>query len=160
MVKGFLQAKRNAALAVILSVSLLPSVVNAHEGATGIVKERMDAMKEMGDSMKIMGDMVKGKRPFERQAFVDGASIVSKNSPQIPDLFPQGSDGHKSDALPEIWQQWSQFENKAQGTLDEAKKLQRVLDNGGDEKALKKQFVMLGKSCKSCHTDFRKKKKK
>lgn len=34
---------------------------NAHTGATGVVKQRMDAMSGMADAMKSMASVVKGK---------------------------------------------------------------------------------------------------
>lgn len=145
---------------LMCAAAILPFEVNAHEGATGIVKERMDAMKEMGDSMKVMGDMVKGKRPFESEAFVEGSRVVTKNSPQIPRLFPEGSGGGKSEAVPRIWREWEQFEALAERTAKEAETLNELSTNGADSRILRKQFVILGKSCKSCHTDYRKKKEK
>ena len=146
--------------AALLSLSLIAPQLSAHEGATGVVKERMDAMKAMGDNMKRMGAMVKGKQAFEIQAFVEGAAVVSEHSPHIPMLFPEGSGSGKSEALPKLWQQWDRFEKLAVDTSKEADKLGELAASGADEKALKRQFVMLGKSCKSCHTDYRKKKKK
>ena len=147
-------------LSPVCATALLLSVVNAHEGATGIVKERMDAMEEMGDVMKVMGDMVKGKRPFEAEAFVEGSRVVAKNSPQIPKLFPEGSGGGESEALPRIWREWDEFEALAERTTKEAETLNDLSSNGADSRTLRKQFVVLGKTCKSCHTDYRKKKEK
>ena len=144
---------------LLVSSVLLPSWASAHGGATGIVKERMDAMKEMGDTMKVMGDMVKGKRPFEADAFAEGAKIVSKHSPMIPSLFPEGSGGGASEALPKLWKEWEQFEEMSRRTAEEADKLGELSVNGAASRSLKKQFIKLGKSCKSCHTDYRKKKK-
>ena len=144
----------------LLLAALLPSWVSAHQGATGVVKERMDAMKEMSDQMKIMGDMLKGKRPFEIQAFVDGSTIISKHSPEIPGLFPKGSGGHESEALPKLWHEWDRFEMKAKRAATEASKLADLSLNGEDQMVLRKQFMALGKSCKSCHKDYREKKEK
>lgn len=146
-------------ISLCLSTALLPSFASAHSGATGIVKERMDSMKEMGDTMKVMGDMVKGKRPFQVEAFVEGSKVVSKHSPNIPSQFPEGSGGGKSEALPRLWKEWDQFEAMAKRTTEEAEKLGELSMNGADPRSLKKQFIKLGKSCKSCHTDYRKKKK-
>ena len=144
----------------VFTFSALNSVVaHGHGGATGIVKERMDSMKEMGDAMKVMGDMVKGKRDFERSAFQQGAKTVTKHSPDIAKLFPEGSGGGVSEALPKLWLEWDQFKSLADKTTQEAHKLGELSDNGADRRALTKQFVTLGKSCKSCHTDYRKKKK-
>ena len=150
---------QSIALTALLSLALVSSWVSAHTGATGIVKERMDAMKDMSEQMKVMGDMIKGKRVFDVQAFIDGSAIVAKHSPEIPGLFPKGSGGHQSEALAKLWNEWDRFEVKAKRTAEEADKLGELSKSGADRKALRKQFVMLGKSCKSCHKDYRKKKK-
>jgi cytochrome c556 len=142
----------------VCAVTPLSPRVSAHDGATGIVKERMAAMKEMGDAMKVMGDIVKGKRPFEREAFVEGSRVVAKNSPQIPRLFPEGSGGGKSEALPRVWQEWQQFQALADRTAKEAEKLNELSSNGADSRTLRTQFMSVGKTCRSCHTDYRKKK--
>ncbi|OMH31753.1 cytochrome c [Motiliproteus sp. MSK22-1] len=150
---------QSIALTALLSLALVSSWASAHSGATGIVKERMDAMKDMSDQMKVMGDMIKGKQAFDVQAFIDGSAIVAKHSPEIPGLFPKGSGGHQSEALAKLWNEWERFEVKAKRTAEEADKLSELSKSGADQNALRKQFVMLGKSCKSCHKDYRKKKK-
>jgi len=152
-------AARSLTASLILIAALAPSGVYAHGGATGIVKERMDAMSAMADAMEVMGDMVKGKRPLKREAFVDGSNVVAEHSAEITGLFPEGSSGGKSDALSKLWQQWGQFEAMAKRTQNEADKLGELSGNSGDNRSLKVQFIKLGKSCKSCHTDYRKKKK-
>ncbi|MCW8887089.1 MAG: cytochrome c, partial [Motiliproteus sp.] len=145
-------------VAVIFS-AITSTTAMGHGGAKGIVKERMDSMKEMGDAMKVMGDMVKGKRDFERSAFKQGAETVSKHSPKIPEFFPKGSGGGVSEALPKLWLEWDQFTSVVDRTTEEAQKLGELSTNGADRRALTKQFISLSKSCKSCHTDYRKKKK-
>ncbi|OMH31755.1 cytochrome c [Motiliproteus sp. MSK22-1] len=150
---------RTLSVFLLLSVTVVPSWVYAHGGATGVVKERMDAMSAMGDAMEIMGDMVKGKRPFESSAFLEGAKAVIDHSAKITVLFPEGSLSAKSEALPKLWTEWDQFVVMVKRTEKEADKLAALAENGSDSRALKKQFVKLGKSCKSCHTDYRKKKK-
>lgn len=146
-------------VALLINTTLTPSQVQAHGGATGIVKERMDAMTAMGDAMEIMGDMVKGKRQLNVEAFVEGAEIISKHSAEITELFPKGSGGGKSEALPNLWQEWDQFEAIAKRAQREADQLNRLAVSGNNNRDLKMQFIKLGKSCKSCHTDYRKKKK-
>jgi len=51
-----------------ISSFLLAGIVYSHTGATGIVKERMDAMLDMGDKSKLVADMFKGKSEFDRNA--------------------------------------------------------------------------------------------
>ena len=37
----------------------------AHSGATGVMKERMDAMGEMGDEMKRLAPMMRGQTAYD-----------------------------------------------------------------------------------------------
>lgn len=96
------------------AVTLMVSSTVAHDGATGIVKERMDHMKAMGASMKSLAKMVNG------QATYDGGE-VSKLAAQFAEgsgaamtkLFPEGTNAHPSEAKAEIWQKWDKFQHLA-----------------------------------------------
>ena len=48
-------------LSLAVAVGGTTSLVYAHSGAKGMVKERMEMMKGMGDAMKTMGAMFKGE---------------------------------------------------------------------------------------------------
>ena len=55
-----LHLRRAAALSMLLAACA--GLALAHEGATGVVKERMDLMKGQAKQMKLIGDMAKGKK--------------------------------------------------------------------------------------------------
>ena len=54
-------------LAVVLLLAV-PLASAAHSGATGIVKERMDAMKDIGRATKLVAAMFQGKQPYDAAA--------------------------------------------------------------------------------------------
>ena len=83
--------------------------LSAHDGATGVVKQRMEAMSDMGDAMKAMASMVKGKQAFEPALFIQSGETIAEHSDMMPKLFPAGSMVGKSEALPAIWQQWDDW---------------------------------------------------
>ena len=56
---------------LIVCSFLLADLANSHSGATGVVKERMDAMTDRGDKSKLVADMFKGKTEFDRIAITD-----------------------------------------------------------------------------------------
>ena len=56
---------------LIVCSFLLAGIGNSHSGASGVVKERMDAMTDMGDKSKLVADMFKGKTEFDRIAITD-----------------------------------------------------------------------------------------
>ena len=145
------------ALTLLLGFSVVGMTV-AHEGATGIVKERMDMMKSMGDASKAIGKMIKDQTAFDAAQIAEHADTINTQSQHILTHFPEGSLQHASEALPSIWENWPQFEQITQQLQTESAALVDVAENGGDKKAVMRQFAKMGKTCKSCHEDFRKKK--
>lgn len=132
--------------------------VSAHDGATGVVKQRMEAMSDMGDAMKAMASMVKGKQAFEPALFIQSGETIAKHSDMIPELFPAGSMEGKSEAVPAIWQQWDDFFSLGYRTKTDAEALVKMAQEGSELRPLTKQFVKLANDCKACHKDYRKKK--
>ena len=136
------------------SISVLESI----HGATGVVKQRMEAMSDMGDAMKAMASMVKGKQAFEPALFIQSGETIAEHSDMMPKLFPAGSMVGKSEALPTIWQQWDDFVSLGYRTKTDAEKLVKMARDGTELRPLTKQFVKLASDCKACHKDYRKKK--
>jgi cytochrome c556 len=138
-----------AALGVVLASPL----ALAHEEATGIVKERMDLMDRQKDDMKIIGFMAKGKTPFDGPKAAAAAKDIEDTSAKIPDLFPEGTDGHPSEAKPEIWAEWDEFTGNAKSLGEAAAVLAATLDAGADD--WKAKFQEVSNACKTCHESFR-----
>jgi cytochrome c556 len=152
---------RNRAIHYAMPVLLVSAVivvgeVSAHGGATGVVKERMELMKSMGDQMKKMADMVKGKVAFDASSIADSALEIKQAAPEINQLFPEGSLHKPSEALPRIWEEREQFDELTERMVEEAGKLSDLAITG-DKRSIMSQFTRLGKTCSSCHTDYRKK---
>ena len=145
--------------AVLLCASQLAVTgVMAHGGATGIVKDRMDAMSGMAKAMKQMAVVVRGKQEFSPQPFIDGGTVISKHSAMILEMFPEGSIKGSSEALPLIWRQWDEFSAINDQVGVSAGLLTAMALDNADKRALTKQFVAVSKGCKACHKDYRKKK--
>ena len=146
--------KRSSVL--LAATLLLCSAATAHEEATGIVKERMDLMERQRDDMKIIGDMAKEKTPFDAAKAGAAARDIGETSKKIPELFPEGSGGHPSEALPSVWQDFDRFSKLAGDLETKAQALDQAIAGGGDWKP---QFHAVTDGCKACHQDFRAKKK-
>ena len=90
------------------------SIVLAHGGATGIVKERMDLMKGIGDAMKTLTAMFKGEVEYDAGVVREAArTIQSRAGEHITKLFPEGSLDKPTEALPTVWEDWATFERHA-----------------------------------------------
>ena len=136
------------------------SLVHAHSGAKGVVKERMDMMKGMGDAMKAMGAMFKGEAPFEPGVLAEQAALLAKHAKQIPTVTPKGSDDHPSEALPIIWLEWEDYVLSADELVKGSENLVNAAKSGASLAETRAQFVDVSKTCGRCHDRFRKPKEK
>ncbi len=150
-------AHRVLGVAVLgLAVAGVTAGVHAHGGATGIVKERMDAMGMMADSMKTIGGMLRGKTAYDAAALREAArKIETHGGDVLTRQFPEGSIMGPSEARPEIWSDWARFGELARDLSVRAAAVAEVAD---DKAAVAPRFGMLGKTCSSCHEAFRLKK--
>ena len=145
-------------LAVCMSL-LLGGLVYGHSGVTGIIKERMDAMKDMGDKSKVVADMFKGKAAFDQAAVVDAAESFILHGKGMKEVFPdthESRHGKKTEALPVIWEEWDDFAAQVDEFVALSESLAQTAQAGADERALKAAFFKTTKSCSSCHERFRK----
>ena len=147
-----------AALGLSLAVAVAgaASLVQAHSGATGVVKERMEMMKGMGDAMKAMGPMFKGEAPFDAAVVAEKAAHLAEHAKKIPEMTPEGSMDHPSEALPIIWEDWDGYVESAEKLAEEGAALQEIASNGADEAKTRAQFIEVSKTCGTCHDKFRK----
>ncbi len=84
--------------------------VHAHGGATGIVKERMEAMEEMGDVMKSLTAIMRGETDYDADAVRKGAAVIGSHAGEaLTKLFPKDSLSEASEAKPDIWADWESF---------------------------------------------------
>jgi len=141
-------------------LSALPMTsVTAHQGATGVVKQRMDLMGSVGESMKTLKGEVKSAAGPDAATVAAAARTIAEKASQALPLFPEGSLDKPTETLPKVWQNWERFSVLMQKLEREAQQME-ALANGANRAAIAKQFTVLGKNCRSCHTDFRKKKQR
>ena len=119
-----------AVLAASVAVAA-SGVVFAHGGATGIYKERMDAMMTMGNVVKSLAAMMRGEVEYDSSAVRDAATTFQAHSGQtMTTLFPEGTTEMPSEARPEIWQEWETFASLADQLHVYAEGLEKAADNG------------------------------
>jgi cytochrome c556 len=138
------------AAGMVISLISLP-LATAHEGATGVVKERMDAMEDMAKAMKGITQRVKAKRDLG--SINADARTIEQLAQKIPSVFPPGSNQHPSGAKPAIWQKWPDFETKARALAVESGKLANT--DVQDAKSIAAQIRAVSQICSSCHEVYR-----
>jgi cytochrome c556 len=144
-----------AICAAVLS-SLVTAASRSHEHhdhskVTGVVRERMDAMAEMGRRMKSITKRVRSKDMLA--AVPEDAKVVKDLAAKIIPLFPQGSMQPPTEATPEIWKNFGDFESKSKALEREAAKLSEM--KSVDAKALATQAAAVRETCSGCHERYR-----
>ena len=122
-----------------------------------VIKYRQSVYKVMNWNFGPMAAMVKGDKPYDKEAFARHAAIVSQMSPLAMEGFAAGSDkGAETKAKPEIWAKPADFKEKMDKMVGETKKLAAISTTGSFDD-IKKQFGATGGACKACHDDYRNK---
>ena len=120
-------------LAATAAISIITGVLAAyaHTGATGVYKERMDAMGDMGDVVKRLSAMMRGETAYDADAVKAGAKTIRSHAGStMTGLFPEGSAHPPSEAKPEIWSDWDAFTALANQLETFAQGLEGAADNG------------------------------
>jgi cytochrome c556 len=146
-------------LTLFMISATLIKPAGGHDGAMGVVKQRMDLMSSLGKTMKSLNAMARGKTDYDGKAVQRAGEHILRQSEQMKDLFPKGSNQMPSVAKPEIWTKPDEFNAMADALGVEAQKLGVVGKSGGRD-ALKRQFHRIGKACSACHKSFRAKRRK
>jgi cytochrome c556 len=109
-----------------------------HMAATLLFQEVMPVARNGGD-VKAAGHAADGLDLF-------GHSIAG--------LFPQGSSGPDSRALPAVWANKADFVAKASAFGDSAAQL-KTLSDAGDKAGFAAQAAVVARGCNGCHSLYR-----
>ncbi|ATW03559.1 hypothetical protein CHN51_08450 [Sphingorhabdus sp. YGSMI21] len=131
------------------------------ELANGLtVKEQIEArqaqLKKMGKAFKAISDQLKASNPDLAQIQA-AAAVVPIEAADMVDWFPEGTgpdSGVETEALPVIWEDKADFNDKVKAMQDAAAKLETVAQ-GGDVTAVAAAFQNTGGTCKACHDKYR-----
>ena len=129
----------------------LTTISFAHEGAQGIIKERMDKFKE---SKSIMRQINKNFANRNFQKIKNGALKLKKWGSEMKNYFPEGTNTSPSEANENIWLEPEKFK----AAIENFKQASTVLLKTIDEEDLDKTiaaFRSLAGTCKGCHKKFR-----
>ena len=139
---------------IIILVSLtISSVAFAHSGVKDKnVKERMMVMKEMASNTKIIGQMLKGKTSFDANQVKLALERLSALSLETPKVFTINATDPKSEAMPNIWDEFDEFTKLSKDLAETSIVLANSVATIEDLRpALKK----VSSGCKACHSRYR-----
>jgi cytochrome c556 len=150
--------KAHAAAFLGASIMGLALGVRAENDPQEIIKYRQNVMKSLGGHAGAMTALVRGKVDMPNQLLIHAQALHAVTG-TISTLFPEGSDFGETDAKPEIWTHWDEFEDKARKVDSAAAGLLKTVEQGSDASQVQMRFKELGESCKACHKKFRAEKK-
>ena len=93
-----------------LVLSAIGAAALAHNGATGVVMERMMGMSAMRDAMRDIAPMMQGQVAYDEMAVQAAAAVLQQHAGEtMTQLFPKEAIPAASYARPEIWSNWDRF---------------------------------------------------
>lgn len=116
---------------------------------------RQSVMFTMQHHLGRIAAMASGKVPFDAKAAADNAALVETLSKLPFVAFIPGTDKGKTQADPAIWKEMDTFKANASKMQEEVTKLNAAA-RGGNLDQIKAAVGAVGRSCKSCHDDYRK----
>jgi cytochrome c556 len=126
----------------------------AHDNATGIVAERMAAMKTMGQELKSIEAILAMEPQARVGALRQHAKALHEICHNAGSLFPLGSLDHHSKALPDIWEKPEAFEAEME-RLHRATEALIASATHGDMTKIRTSVEQVQETCRSCHEGFR-----
>jgi cytochrome c556 len=142
------------ALSFALLASFSPAA-HAQDDDKPVVEYRQKLMNGQRASMASIGDILKYKMPYPPSHIAIHARNISEYSKLISDSFKKEIVAGATDAKPEIWKSWDDFNAKAKVVEDLGAKLAATAGSG-DLKVILPQVTALGDACKACHNTYRK----
>jgi len=136
-----------------LLLALAASAALAHGGVqNAAVLARMEAMKAIGDATKMLGEMAKGTTAFDADAARAAARTIAAHAAETPALFEARADDPKSEALPDIWENFEDFTARSNTLEKLAGDLASTLETPDE---LRAGLGQLAGACKACHAAYR-----
>ncbi|MGR3197950.1 MAG: c-type cytochrome [Paracoccus sp. (in: a-proteobacteria)] len=145
---------RHVPLAAAISIFAGTALAQTPEDA---VEARHGFMTMLSIEMGTLSAMAKGEMPYDEAAATDAAqNLMALTNYNAPKLFVEGTsseDIDNSDALPAIWQDRGDFEQKYAALAEAAQGIDQQVTGG--QESLGPVVQNLGLACRDCHDSYR-----
>ena len=145
---------KNITLLSLLSICYLLPQAAADTDVKGTIQYRQNYMNAIGGHTGAIRRLKDGRFTAEGHLQMH-TEALARLARDIALLFPEGTGAGKTDAKPEIWEDWSDFEARAAESRQAAQALLDAVQSG-DAGAIDTRFGELTQTCKACHKPFRK----
>ena len=142
---------KKAVQLIVLVAGLAGAGLSAADGEVE-ANYRQSVMKSIGGHMSSMGTILKNQVHMgDLVLHADGMAALAGVA---PDVFPAGSGGDKTKALPAVWENPGEF-TEAMNRFVEAADAMATAAESGEMSLIGPAIQELGGSCKGCHDDFK-----
>ena len=142
-----------SALILVLAAGVLTAAATGRrDDADRLIAARQAGMKLAGADFGGMKAVIDAKGNVKTQAFAAGA--IAGWGRALAGLYPAGSDGGATKALPTVWSDRAGFEKAAAALDTEATKL-ATLAKAGDQTGFAAQWLVVRNTCSACHDAYR-----
>jgi cytochrome c556 len=149
--------KKLIQIALVASAVAVASVATAQPKPENFVKQRQSALALIGWYFGPMGAVAKGEKPFDKEDAVRRTANLVVLSKMPWEGFVAGTEKvGNTKALPAVWTNNAKFKELG-GKMETEMATLAKLASAGDAEGFKKQFGVVGGTCKACHDDFREK---
>lgn len=119
------------------------------------IRYRQSVMNVIGRAFTPMVNMAQEKIPYNKDVVTKNTQIIDTLAGLPWSAFGAGTEkGAPTKADLKVWSEQGKFKESSEKMQQSVAKLSQTV-KGGDEKAIKTAIGDLGKTCKSCHDDFR-----
>ena len=145
---------KNVVMAVIgaLAAGALASGATVAFAQADVIKARQENRKATGPEMRAIKGIIDAKG--DAKEIIPHAAKLKELEAAFDKMFPAGSEGGESHALPTVWSDMPGF-LAASKAADAAFDKLAVAAGSGDMAAIATAFGDVGKSCGACHTTYR-----
>jgi len=163
---GILRAVVLRTASLLMMTAGLSLELQAHEGAEGVIMDRMRIMTLYDAARLNIAAMIEGRIPYDGAKIKDYAhSIAERSGESLTQLFPEGSLHDPSLASPLVWEDWSAFTDLALELQVRAVLLEKsagsdstvgdATADGNGASSLAEAYDKLVETCDTCHARFR-----
>ena len=145
---------KNLSILSLLSLIYLLPQAAADTDVKGTIQYRQNYMNAISGHTGALRRLKDGRFSAEGHLQMH-TEALARLTRDIALLFPEGTGTGKTDAKPEIWENWSDFEARAGESQQAAQALLDAVESG-DGAAIDARFGELTDTCKACHRPFRK----
>lgn len=139
---------RSTVMLLLAATVLTASIAKRRGDADALIAARQAAFKLSGATFGSMKAAVDAGGDVKKLAF--GAHALAEWAHAMPGLFPLGSDGGSTKALPRVWAEPEGFAKAARLYEAEATKL-AAISQTGDQPGFAAQWSVVRGTCKACH---------